>query len=340
MKRIAKETSNISVEELIKTYNYICQIYGTVVDSPKTNNLTKSFVKRMIVEDISQDEQKVIKYTLKLKDNETIDPPFVFKITTNDGIEKFVHLYLIDKDIKISAIESDGLFKNDGFSVLIILISKQVFTMDLEDNDKNRATIQSDIAHLFSSIVTFVFNDGLANLNDNITEYKSDHSSQMLRIIRNKIADDLDDKKIRISELLSNVFLLGVANRYSVKDYYKPILDSLGKKSGDKDKVRYDFYVELSEKMDYYANYILDNYGTCNPPEIISTSPNDKGVSSTGSIYYPFRDFIHWYNYAVYIRNDKLEQLEIKELQEIEKQRENGYMGLFTDLIDPLINPK
>ena len=334
MKRITKETSNISVEELIRTYNYVCQIYGTVVDSPKTNNLTKSFVKGMIVEDISQDEQKVIKYTLKLKDNETIDPPFVFKITTNDGIAKFVHLYLVDKDIEISAIESDGLFKDDGFSVLIVLISKQVFTMDLEDNDKNRATIQSDIVHLFSSLVTFVFNDGLANFNDNITEYESDHSSQMARMIRNKIADDLDDKKIRISELLSNVFLLGVANRYSVKEYYKPILDSLGKKSGDKDKVRYDFYVELSEKMDYYANYLLDNYGTYNPPEI-SVSPNDKGVSRTGSIWYPFRDFIHWYNYAVYIRNDKLEQLEIKELHEMQKQKDelDGALSLFADLL-------
>ena len=335
MKRIAKETSNISVEELIKTYNYVCQIYGTVVDSPKTNSLTKSFVKRMIVEDISQDEQKVIKYTLKLKDNETIDPPFVFKITTNDGIEKFVHLYLIDKDIEISAIESDGLFKNDGFSVLIILISKQVFTMDLEDNDINRAKIQSEIAHLFSSIVTFVFNDGLANLNNNITEYESDHTSRITRIIRNKIVDDLDDKKIRISELLSNVFLLGVANRYSVKDYYKPIVDSLGKQdvSNEKAKIRYDFYVELSEKMDYYANYILDNYGTYNPPEI-SISPNDDGCRrATGSIYYPFKDFIRWYNYAVYIRNDKLEQLEIKELQEMEKEREELALSLFEDIL-------
>lgn len=284
----------------------------------------------MIVEDISQDEQKVIKYTLKLKDNETIDPPFVFKITTNDGIEKFVHLYLIDKDIEISAIESDGLFKESGFSTLIILISKQIFTMDLEDNDINRAKIQSEIAHLFCSIVTFVFNDGLANFNDNITEYEADQTSRITRIIRNKIVDDLDDKKIRISELLSNVFLLGAANRYSVKDYYKPIVDSLGKKSGDKDKVRYDFYVELSEKMDYYANYILDNYGTYNPPEI-SVSPKD--VSCTGSIWYPFRDFIHWYNYAVYIRNDKLEQLEIKELQEMEKEREELGLNLFGDLL-------
>lgn len=284
-----KETIDITLEELIKTYNNICQIYETMVNSPKVSKLTKSFVRGMIKEDISQEEQKAIKYTLKLKNNEMIDAPFEFKIVTVDGIERIVHLYLIDKDIKISTIECDGLFKKNRLSKLVILISKQVFTMELEDNETNRKRIISNIVELFLSIIQFVSSDQFLN--------------------------NLSDKEICIAEFLSNIFLLGTANRYNVKDFYKSkiekiedsindvfgvfqLIDTIPNKLNKEAKI--EFYKELSEKMDYEVNYIVNNYGNYSAPEISQDSIE------------AFIEFIEWYNFASYIYKLKSEEEQSK----------------------------
>lgn len=268
-----KETSNISLEELIKAYNYICQIYCTVIDHPKLSNLTKNFVRRMIKEDIIQEEQRAIKYTLKLKDNETIDPPFEFKIVSYDGIEKLIHLYLVDKDIEISTIETNGMFKTNGLSRLVILISKQVFTMELADTKENRNRIMSEFLKLFLSIInSSTFDKCTAN----IFIY---YSSEILRI----------------GELLCNIFLLGAANNYKVKDFYSDIMDSLNENG-----IGYKFYKELSERMDKDVNYIVNKYS------ILACEINPEAVEVIA-------DFIIWYGYISYIHSKKLNERTISD---------------------------